>query len=44
MYLVPLSENTKITPGGLLEEGFYTYITNQPWLNSNATIIVIIPV
>lgn len=42
MYLVPLSSHTVITPGGPLEEGYYTYLTTEPWLNSKATVIVFI--
>lgn len=42
MYLVPLSGNITIPPGRPLEEGFYTYHTDEPWLSANATVIVFI--
>ena len=42
-YLIPLSKDITLTPGGLLHEGFYTYITNDPTLSSGATAIFILP-
>ncbi|KAE8396807.1 hypothetical protein BDV37DRAFT_277368 [Aspergillus pseudonomiae] len=44
MYIVPLCDNTSITPGGPLREGFYTYITDSPSVSSNATAIFIAPI
>ncbi|KAJ5302293.1 hypothetical protein N7508_007156 [Penicillium antarcticum] len=42
-YLVILSNNITLTPGGILEERFYTYITNEPVLSAGATVIFIVP-
>jgi hypothetical protein len=39
-YLVALSK-VFITPGGLLPEGFYSYITDDVTLHLNATVIFI---
>lgn len=44
MYLVPLSKETSLTPGGRLSEGFYAYITDEPVLSSNTTVIFIAPI
>lgn len=44
MYLVPLSEGASLTPGGLLPEKSYTYITDQPTISSDTTVIFIAPV
>ncbi|BCR83538.1 uncharacterized protein ACHE_10940A [Aspergillus chevalieri] len=41
MYLVPLSEGASLTPGGLLPEKSYTYITDQPTISSDTTVIFI---
>lgn len=43
MYIVPLSDNATISPGGAIKEGSYTYITDSPSLSSNATAIFITP-
>ncbi|GKZ63475.1 hypothetical protein AnigIFM49718_011883 [Aspergillus niger] len=43
MYLVPLSEETILTPGGPLKEGTYTFTTTEPTLSPNATVIFVVP-
>jgi hypothetical protein len=40
LYLMALSE-AYITPGGPLQEGFYSYITDKATLSPNATVIVL---
>lgn len=42
-YLIILSNNITITPGGVLEEGSYIYIVNEPVLSAGATVIFIVP-
>ncbi|PYI23209.1 hypothetical protein BO99DRAFT_409558 [Aspergillus violaceofuscus CBS 115571] len=43
MYLVPLSEETILTPGGPLKEGTYTFTTAEPTLSPYATVIFVVP-
>ncbi|KAB8265977.1 hypothetical protein BDV32DRAFT_69 [Aspergillus pseudonomiae] len=40
MYLVPLSSDSTITPGGPLTEGYLIHITDKQTLSSCATIII----
>ncbi|KAJ5084775.1 hypothetical protein NUU61_009354 [Penicillium alfredii] len=42
-FLVPLSEEITLTPGGVLQEGFYMNITTEPVVSSGATAIFIVP-
>jgi hypothetical protein len=41
-YVIPLNDLT-LTPGGVLEEGFYTYITDDPTVSQGATAVFILP-
>lgn len=46
MYLVPLSENSTLTPQtseGVLEEGHYAFIKDRPILSAGASVIFITP-
>lgn len=42
MYLVPLSKGFILTPGGLLSEGTYTYVTHDMVI-SEGTAVFIVP-
>lgn len=35
MYLIALSENVHINPGGDVDEGFAKYVNDEPILNSS---------
>lgn len=41
-YVIPLKDLT-LTPGSVLEEGFYTYITDDPAVSPGATAVFILP-
>jgi hypothetical protein len=41
-YVIPLKDLT-LTPGGVLEEGFYTYIMDDPTVGPGATAVFILP-
>ncbi|KAJ5244517.1 hypothetical protein N7489_004613 [Penicillium chrysogenum] len=41
-YVIPLN-NLTLTPGGVLEEGCYTYITDDPMVSPGATAVFILP-
>ncbi|KAL5040777.1 hypothetical protein BDW71DRAFT_212788 [Aspergillus fruticulosus] len=43
MYLVPLSKEIILTPGGPLKEGTYTFTTTEPTLSPSATVIFLVP-
>ncbi|KAI3202450.1 hypothetical protein CBS147311_4630 [Penicillium roqueforti] len=42
-YLIVLSNTITITPGGVLKEGSYIYIINEPVISAGATAIFIVP-
>lgn len=42
-FLIPLSPDFTLMPGGLLREGTYTYITYDPMISGRATAIFIVP-
>ena len=42
-FLIPLSEDITLTPGGVLKEEFYIYITTEPVVSSGSTAILIVP-
>ncbi|CAG8092702.1 unnamed protein product [Penicillium nalgiovense] len=42
-YLIPLSEDITLNPGGVLGVGFYAYIDNEPTLSQGTAAITIVP-
>ena len=42
-YLIPLSDDINVNPGGKLQGGWYIQVTNEPILSSGAAAIFIVP-
>ncbi|OQE00060.1 hypothetical protein PENVUL_c059G02916 [Penicillium vulpinum] len=42
-YLIPLSKDIQLDPGGILQAGYYIQVINEPWLSSGAAAILIVP-
>lgn len=41
MYLVPLSKGFILTPGGLLSEGTYTYVTHDMVISEGTAVFIV---